>query len=186
MCMFTLDYLPQSYLIEIPNSWENSGKHCIPSSFWWTNKIGEKSIMYLLRMYNSKKHSAWDENIDIIQHSCNKALYNSTEDTLFRVCLGFHALAPINITYLVPPPLTPLVQKEIDNRGKFIAHIQPIQQQVRTILQKINAMYRNTMITIKCHANSKLWKSMASFAKGETHRVIPEDRTYSVWLVYYQ
>jgi len=60
-------------------------------------KVANRMIVHILRMHNSKHPCTWDESLLYIHHIHNITLHNSFGHNPFKVCLGFHPLAPIDV-----------------------------------------------------------------------------------------
>ena len=107
-------------------------------------EVVNRMIVHILCMYNSKHPRTWDESLPYVQHSYNRALYNSTNNSPFQVGLGFQSLCPIDVA--MPFAATQVdsahIQSEVSKVNNFIECIQHILQQVHDILDRSNAKYK--------------------------------------------
>lgn len=55
-------------------------------------------IVHILRMFKSKHPWKWDGILSYVQNSHNRSFHSSNGHNHFHVCMGFHPLAPIDIT----------------------------------------------------------------------------------------
>ena len=93
-------------------------------------EVVNRIIIHILRMYNSKNPSTWDEILPYVQHNYKWALHSSTGHIPFQVGLGFQPLCPIDIAmpFATTQADSAHVESEADKVNIFIECIQHIRR----------------------------------------------------------
>jgi hypothetical protein len=81
------------------------------------------------------KNKQWDSYLHIIQHSYNQATHSSTGFSPFKVCFGFHPLAPSEMPLTLDPSGSSHQQQEQQSTQCFIQTIAQCHTQVVAALQ---------------------------------------------------
>jgi hypothetical protein len=120
-------------------------------------------VIPILCMYNSKHPITWDESLPYVLHSYNRALHSSNGHNPFQGGLGFQPLGPMDVTLPLATTSTESYPGPLeDNKATwFIERIHHIHQQVKDILHKYNAKYKQHhdqhRVPHKFQVGDKVW-----------------------------
>ena len=151
-------------------------------------QVVNRMIVHILRTYNSKHPCTWDESLPYVQHSCNRALHNSTDHSPFQLGLGFQPLCLVDITmpFAGTQADSAHVQSEASKANSFIKRIQHIRQHVHDTLDKANAKYKQRHDQHRVQHNfqvgDKVWLHLQKEHLAGPHRKIlpPRYGTYTI------
>ena len=62
-------------------------------------EVVNRTMVHLLRGYNSKHPKIWDESLPYLQFAFNRAIHGSTLKSPFEVCLSFLPQSPFDMAF---------------------------------------------------------------------------------------
>ena len=64
-------------------------------------KVVNRTMVYLLRGYNSKHPKTWDDSLLYLQFAFNRPIHGSTLKSPFELCLGYLPQSPFDLAFVI-------------------------------------------------------------------------------------
>lgn len=106
-------------------------------------EVVNRTMVHLLRGYNSKHPKTWDTSLPYLQFAFNRAIHGSTQKSPFEVCLGYLPQSPFDLTFTIESGQLEGKEEEDKARAqRFLKRIAKVHKEVEAQLQKSQQKYK--------------------------------------------
>ncbi|CAL2237234.1 unnamed protein product [Prunus armeniaca] len=106
-------------------------------------EVVNRTMVHLLRGYNSKHPKTWDESLPYLQFAFNRAIHGSTLKSPFEVCLGYLPQSPFDLAFTMSDqPLCGKEEEEHIRANKFLERVRKIHTEVEAQLKRSQQRYK--------------------------------------------
>ena len=105
-------------------------------------EVVNRTLVHLLRGYNAKHPTTWDENLPYIEFAFNRAMHGSTERTPFEVCLGYVPQGPFDLVFRTVEAGTAREAQDLGRAQRFLEHIKKVHEEVAGRLRRTQEKYK--------------------------------------------
>ncbi|GJX96113.1 transposon ty3-G gag-pol polyprotein [Tanacetum coccineum] len=122
-------------------------------------EVVNRTVVHLLRGYNSKHPKTWDESVHFLQFAINHSIRSSTGKSPSEVCLGFLPQTLFDLEFTTDSMLAP--SNEVGEAGKaqrFINNIRKLHHEVEKQLRRSQQKYK------ECHDRHRV---KGNFQEGD-------------------
>ncbi|CAL2259851.1 unnamed protein product [Prunus armeniaca] len=106
-------------------------------------EVVNRTMVHLLRGYNSKHPKTWDESLPYLQFAFNRAIHGSTLKSPFEVCLGYLPQSPFDLAFTMSDqPLCGKEEEEHIRAHKFLERVRKIHTEVEAQLKRSQQRYK--------------------------------------------
>nr|GEX12494.1 hypothetical protein [Tanacetum cinerariifolium] len=106
-------------------------------------EVVNRTVVHLLRGYNSKHTKTWDESVHFLQFAINHAIHSSTGKSPSEVCLGFLPQTLFDLEFTTDSMLAPSNEVgEARKAHRFISNIRKLHHKVEEQLRRSQQKYK--------------------------------------------